>query len=458
MKTFINYSYCEELASNATPPTQKELDRILGCSLNLERLPIKDVATLLAIDDEHQLDQLLTAAKTVKDRIYGNRLVIFAPLYVTNLCHNECLYCAFRSSNKELPRTVLGQEQIKKETLELLKTGQKRVLLVAGESYPKEGLQYVFDSIDSIYSVKDGKNSIRRLNVNIAPLSLEEFHQLKGKDIGTYQLFQETYHPDTYAKMHIRGPKSDYEYRLNTIDRAFQSGIDDVGVGVLFGLYDYKFEALALMSHIEHLEKNFGMGPHTISVPRLEPATGSDISGAPPHPIDDTNFKKLIATLRLAVPYTGLILSTRESADFRRSAFDLGISQISAGSKTNPGGYSDQKSMEQFSLGDHRSLDDVVYDICEKGFLPSFCTSCYRAGRTGLDFMEYAKPGDIKKKCDPNALFTFLEYLDDYGSEKTRALGYSFIEKKFDELPDSLKKSSQSILERIKAGARDIYV
>ncbi|MFC1595848.1 [FeFe] hydrogenase H-cluster radical SAM maturase HydG [Candidatus Margulisiibacteriota bacterium] len=441
-----------------TPASLTRVREILIKAKQLQRLSLEETAVLLNIEDENLLAECLQAAREVKDSIYGKRLVIFAPLYISNLCNNECLYCAFRASNTMVSRKALTQAEIKQETEHLLRTGQKRVLLVSGEAYPKEGLDYVMKAIETVYAARDGQNSIRRINVNIAPLEVAEFKRLKEANIGTYQLFQETYHRETYNKLHLKGQKSDYDYRISAIDRAFSAGIDDVGIGVLFGLYDYKYEVLALMSHIEHLEQTFGMGPHTISVPRLEPATGSDIATHPPYPVSDINFKKVIAALRLAVPYTGIILSTRETPQIRRDSLDLGVSQISAGSRTNPGGYSEQESAEQFSLGDHRALDEVIYDICQKGYLPSFCTSCYRLGRTGLDFMEYAKPGDIKKKCLPNALFTFQEYLQDYASPKTRALGEKLIARQLADLPEGIRDKSSKFVEKVKTGQRDLCV
>ena len=437
---------------------KEQLTEILNKSKKLERLSLKEVALLLNVEDKASLEQIFEAARNLKNEIYGKRVVIFAPLYISNLCKNECLYCAFKASNKGMKRRALNQEEIAKETLFLLKTGQKRILLVSGEAYPGEGLEYVIESIKTVYSVQDGKNNIRRLNVNISPLDIPDFKRLKEAEIGTFQLFQETYHEPTYKKLHVSGPKADYNYRLTNMDRAFTAGIDDVGIGILFGLYDYKYEVLALMQHIEHLEKEFGMGPHTVSVPRLEPATGSDIASSPPYPVSDDDFKKIIAVLRLAVPYTGIILSTRETAGMRQEAMDLGVSQLSAGSRTNPGGYSEEEGLEQFSLGDHRSLDEVVSDICQKGYIPSFCTACYRLGRTGLDFMEYAKPGDIKKKCLPNAIFTFQEYLDDYASAKTRDAGLKMIAYELSLMPEELRVKTENSLNLIKEGKRDLFV
>jgi 2-iminoacetate synthase len=451
----INNNKIEELMGRTFDT--KNIDSILSKSKSLQNLSLEEVVVLLSIDDDENLQKIFQAASDVKEKIYGKRLVIFAPLYISNLCNNDCAYCGFRVSNKGVKRRVLTQDEIRNETEQLLRTGQKRVLLVAGEAYGKnQGLDYILESIKTVYSASDGKNTIRRLNVNIAPLTVPEFKRLKETDIGTYQLFQETYHQPTYKKLHLAGPKADYMRRLGTIDNAFKAGIDDVGIGILFGLYDYRYELLALISHIEYLEKEYGMGPHTISVPRLEPAFGAPITEQPPYPLSENDFKKVIAILRLAVPYTGLIMSTRENAEMRKKSFDLGISQISAGSKTNPGGYSEKESIEQFKLGDDRPLDELIYDICQSGYVPSFCTSCYRLGRTGLDFMEYAKPGDIKKKCLPNALLTFQEYLEDYGSDKTKAIGQKLIQKELAKMED--KEKYVTLLNSIKNKKRDIYV
>jgi 2-iminoacetate synthase len=308
---------------------------------------------LVDISAPDLLEELFVTARQVKEHIYGKRLVIFAPLYISNMCANECVYCAFRARNKEVKRRALTQDEIASETKALIDQGHKRVLLVAGESYPKEGFDYILKSIDTVYSVKHDKGEIRRLNVNIAPLSVDEFRRLKEHNIGTYQIFQETYHHETYKKVHLAGKKADYDWRIGSVDRAMEAGIDDVGIGVLFGLFDWRFEILAMLQHIRHLEQRFGVGPHTLSVPRLEPAIGSDIASHPPHPISDIDFRKVVAILRLAVPYTGIIMSTRESANIRRETFALGVSQISAGSRTNPGGYGSDERFEeaQFCFG-----------------------------------------------------------------------------------------------------------
>ncbi len=454
---FIKPEIIESLL-NQKAPLRQEIEEIINKSLNLERLSTKDVATLLRVTRASDIARIWEAAGQVKELIYGKRVVIFAPLYISNLCKNNCAYCAFRTDNRGVTRKALTQDEIAAETLALLKTGQKRILLVSGEAYPQDGLDYVLDAIKTIYSMSDRNNHIRRINVNIAPLEQKDFKRLLGADIGTYQLFQETYHPETYTKLHTKGPKSDYLYRLTCMDRAFRAGFQDIGIGVLFGLYDYRFEVLALMQHIEHLEATYGLGPHTLSVPRLEPADGSSIAEKPPFPIDDTMFKTIIAILRLAVPYTGIILSTRETAAMRQDALNLGVSQISAGSKTSPGGYSDPSATEQFSLGDTRTLDDVIADIGEKGHIPSFCTGCYRLGRTGIDFMDQAKPGDIKAKCLPNALFTFEEYLQDYASPATKAMGRVLIDRSMSDIPSANKDKTQKALSKIRDGKRDIYV
>ena len=423
-------------------------------------LELDEVAALTTISDPDLLGELFATARAVKEDIYGKRLVLFAPLYVSNLCENDCLYCAFRVRNKELKRRALTQDEIRHEIEVLVDQGHKRVLLVAGESYPQQGFQYVLDSVESIYSVKRGNGEIRRVNVNVAPLTLDEFRALKATGIGTYQLFQETYHRETYRKVHLGGRKKDYDWRVTAMDRAQQGGIDDVGIGVLFGLFDWRFETLAILQHIHHLERTFGVGPHTISMPRLEPAIGSDIASQPPQPVSDLDFRKIVAILRLAVPYTGMILSTREGPNLRREAFAMGISQISAGSRTNPGGYTNDtvSDMEQFQLGDHRTLDEVIRDVAEMGYIPSFCTACYRLGRTGADFMDLAKPGEIKHHCDPNALSTFLEYLEDYGSAETKAAGERLIADTLAAMADRERTTSNRLIEMVRAGKRDCLV
>ena len=417
-----------------------------------------DVAVLAGISDPDLMGELFAAAHEVKERIYGRRLVLFAPLYISNLCGNECLYCAFRARNPAVQRRALTQAEIAHETRLLVEQGHKRILLVAGESYASDGLSYVLRSIETIYSVRSGRGEIRRVNVNVAPLTVDEFRALKATGIGTFQLFQETYHHQTYARVHVGGRKRDYDWRVGAMDRAMQAGIDDVGIGVLFGLFDWRFELLALLQHIRHLERRFGVGPHTISVPRLEPAVGSDMSRHPPQPVSDVDFRKLVAILRLTVPYTGIIMSTRESPNIRRETFALGVSQISGGSRTNPGGYAqgEEHAEAQFAVGDHRPLDDVIRDVAALGYTPSFCTACYRLGRTGRDFMDLAKPGAIRQHCDPNALATFREYLLDYASEATRQVGFRLIEDTLAALPEPERTATRRMVERVDGGERDV--
>jgi 2-iminoacetate synthase len=455
---FIDGQAIDEMLSAAAAADHGRVREIIAKARDLEGLDMAEVAALTSISDPGLLAELFAAARYVKDEIYGARLVLFAPLYISNLCGNDCLYCAFRARNTELKRRALSMDEIRREVNLLIEQGHKRVLLVAGESYPRQGFQYVLDAIAAIYEVSSGQGEIRRVNVNVAPLSVTEFRDLKGSGIGTYQLFQETYHRPTYSAMHLAGRKRDYDWRVTAMHRAMQAGIDDVGIGVLFGLFDWRFEILALLQHIRELERAYGVGPHTVSMPRLEPAIGSDVAEDPPFPVDDGDFRKIVAILRLAVPYTGLIMSTRETAVIRRETFALGISQISAGSRTNPGGYAvDERYDEaQFQLGDHRGLDEVVRDIADLGYVPSFCTACYRLGRTGADFMELAKPGDIRRHCEPNALSTFLEYLLDYATPATREAGERLIAARLAGLSLAEGRQAEKMLRRVREGRRDV--
>ncbi|HCR91194.1 MAG TPA: [FeFe] hydrogenase H-cluster radical SAM maturase HydG [Prolixibacteraceae bacterium] len=458
--SFINEQEVASILENNKKPDPSKVKEVLAKASEMKGLNLSDVAVLTGISDPLQLHELFETANKIKETIYGKRLVIFAPLYISNLCANECVYCAFRAKNKDIVRRALNQEEIKRETKILIDQGHKRVLLVAGESYPKQGFQYVLDSIASVYDVKTDKGEIRRVNANIAPLSTDEFKQLKAAKIGTYQIFQETYHRETYSKVHLGGKKRDYNWRVSSLHRAMEAGIDDVGIGVLFGLFDYRFEILAMIQHIRELEQVFGVGPHTISVPRLEPATGSDIASHPPFAVSDIDFRKIVAILRLAVPYTGIIMSTRETAQMRRDTFALGVSQISAGSRTNPGGYEeniDDEPSAQFCLGDHRLLDEVIRDVPSMGYVPSFCTGCYRLGRTGADFMDMAKPGDIKAHCNPNAVSTFMEYLIDYASPETRTIGEELIEETIASMEGVAQQRAIKLVEKVKQGKHDMY-
>jgi 2-iminoacetate synthase len=457
---FINeQKVWEVLEANKTVDAVK-IKEILAKASEIKGLNLADVAALSGISDPLLIKELFDTANKVKETIYGKRLVLFAPLYISNLCANECLYCAFRATNKAIVRSALTQEQIAREVKILINQGHKRILMVAGESYPNQGFQYVLDSIKTIYGVKTEHGEVRRVNVNIAPLATEEFRQLKDAGIGTYQIFQETYHRETYQKVHLGGKKKDYNWRIWSLHRAMEAGIDDVGIGILFGLFDYRFEILAMMQHIAELEGKFGIGPHTISVPRLEPATGSDIASHPPHAVSDIDFRKIVAILRLAVPYTGIIMSTRETANMRRETFALGVSQISAGSRTNPGGYETETEDDisgQFSLGDHRPLDEVIRDVASMGYIPSFCTACYRLGRTGHDFMDIAKPGDIKLHCAPNALSSFTEYLRNYASPETKKVGMKLIHDSISEMDGIAKQRAEKLVKRVEEGKDDVY-
>jgi 2-iminoacetate synthase len=439
---------------------QKE---IIEKSTEAKGLSLKESAALLNITSPEILDELYHTAKEVKEKIYGNRLVLFAPLYVTNLCVNNCLYCAFRRDNKELQRKTLSLKEIEEEARYLVLQGQKRILLVAGEHPKKANIEFIGEAINRIYNINIDGNNIRRLNVNTAPLSLEDFKELKEFGIGTYQCFQETYRYDTYKKMHPNGPKSDYSWRLYAMDRALQAGIDDVGIGALFGLTNYKFETLALLMHAFDLDDKYGIGPHTISIPRLEPAFNAPAANQPPFAVDDESFKKLVAVIRLSVPYTGIILSTRERAELRRELFEVGISQISAGSRTSPGSYQeleedlDEHDLQQFQLGDHRSLDEIVKDCASLGYMPSFCTACYRSNRTGDRFMELAKTGNIGKICVPNALATFKEYLNDFASEETKETAKEFLEEEIEKVEGTTRNKVDKMSDRVDKGERDVF-
>jgi 2-iminoacetate synthase len=459
-ENFIHEARISEILEANKRADALHVREVLSKAREMKGLETAEVAVLTGISDPVLLQELFETANYLKETIYGKRLVVFAPLYISNLCANECLYCAFRATNKSIVRRSLTQDEIGHEVENLIGQGHKRILLVAGESYPKEGLEYVLQSIRTVYKTKSEHGEIRRVNVNLAPLEVEDFRKLKAEGIGTYQIFQETYHRGTYAQMHTGGKKKNYDYRVTAPHRAMEAGIDDIGIGVLFGLFDYRFELLALMQHIRALEKDYGVGPHTVSVPRLEPASGSDIASHPPHAVSDIDFRKLVAILRLAVPYTGIIMSTRETAQMRRDTFALGVSQISAGSRTNPGGYThetEEDEASQFSLGDHRPLDEVIRDVASMGYIPSFCTACYRLGRTGRDFMDLAKPGDIKLHCDPNALSTFREYLRNFASPETQTVGDKLIAETIAGMTGIARQRAEKLVSRVDQGRDDVY-
>lgn len=461
---FINENYINQLLDDENLFNEDLQTDIIKKGSEAKGLNLREAAALLNINSPEILDELFHTARSVKEKIYGNRLVLFAPLYITNLCVNNCLYCAFRKDNNELKRKTLTLDEIEEEARYLVLTGQKRILLVAGEHPKKASMDFIGEAIERVYSINISGNNIRRLNVNTAPLSLKDFKRLKSFGIGTYQCFMETYHYETYKTMHPEGPKSDYAWRLYAMDRALQAGIDDVGIGALFGLTDYKFETLGLLSHALDLDFKYGIGPHTISIPRLEPALNAPAALNPPHAVDDLSFKKLVAVIRLAVPYTGIILSTRERAELRREIFEVGVSQISAGSRTAPGAYKESQEslnehqLEQFQLGDHRSLDEVVKDITALGYMPSFCTACYRSNRTGDRFMELAKSGKIGKICVPNAITTFKEYLNDFASYETKMVAEGFLKQELEKINGETRKRVEAMVERVDAGERDVYL
>jgi 2-iminoacetate synthase len=458
---FINHEEVEALLTKRSRPAPSKVRELLAKARELHGLSMEDVACLTLVESPDLLAEISSTARKIKEEIYGSRLVFFAPLYISNRCANECTYCAFRATNTELTRRTLTQEEIAEETRILIRQGHKRVLVVAGEALPPRGFQYITDTINTIYDTRVGPGEIRRVNVNLAPQSVERFKLLKDAGIGTFQLFQETYHRPTYASVHLKGKKRDYDWRATAFDRAMEAGIDDVGMGLLFGLYDWRFEVLSLMQHIRHLEETFGVGPHTISFPRMEPAVGSDIASRPPHVVSDADFIKLIGIMRLAVPYTGMIMSTRETAEVRRQTFAVGISQISAGSRTDPGGYKDGEgdpNGSQFQLGDHRSVEEVVTDVVSLGYTPSFCTACYRLGRTGQDFMDLAKPGEIKYHCQPNALSTFLEYLCDYAGPVAKSAGEKLISIELQQMDNHQTACTLPMLNQVRRGERDVFV
>lgn len=450
----------DELLRHPVALDDSRLSDILAKARSLAGLELAEAAALLQAGPAVR-EQVFAAAREVKERIYGRRVVLFAPLYASNECANNCLYCAFRRDNHDLVRKTLTQEEIAAEIRVLEDMGHKRVLLVLGES-GGAGVDYAVKAIETTYATRSGRGEMRRANANMAPLPVAGFRALKAAGLGTYQCFQETYHPDQYRYLHPSGPKADYNWRLGVFDRAFAGGVDDIGLGVLFGLYDYRFDLLALLAHARYLDQRYGIGPHTISFPRIEPAQNAPAAEHIPYPVPDEALPLIVAVIRLAVPYTGIIMSTREAPAMRRQLLGLGVSQISAASRVYPGGYGDGRPHveegEQFCLGDTRPLDVVIRDLCEHGYLPSFCTACYRLGRTGHDFMEFAKPGEIQRFCTPNALLTFQEYLLDYASPETRAAGERLVSELLEEVTPALRPTVQARLAAIGAGERDLYL
>ncbi|MBR0455175.1 MAG: [Firmicutes bacterium] len=437
---------------------------ILDKGREYKGLSYAEAATLLECEDPDIIQQIFDLGKEIKEHFYGNRIVMFAPLYLSNYCVNGCVYCPYHGQNKTIPRKKLTQEEIRDEVIALQDMGHKRLAIEAGE-HPKENpIEYILESIKTIYSIKHKNGAIRRVNVNIAATTVENYRKLKEAGIGTYILFQETYNKEAYEQLHPTGPKSDYAYHTEAMDRAMEAGIDDVGCGVLYGLNNYKYDFVGMLMHAHHLEKTYGCGPHTISVPRVRPADDIDPdefdNGVP-----DDVFKRIVAVLRIAVPYTGMIMSTRESAKTRRECLEIGITQISGGSRTSVGGYADEldeqgkfdsEDTAQFDVEDRRTLAEVVDWLIDLGYVPSFCTACYREGRTGDRFMSLLKSGQIANCCQPNAMMTLKEFLMDYASEDTKAKGDALIEEKLSLIPnDKVREVCRQHLKEIEHGNRD---
>ena len=438
---FIDEQRLNALLDISIKPGQ--LDEVIAKSLSKQPLSVDETAVLLAADRPEMVEKIFDAARRLKRDVYGNRIVLFAPLYVGNECTNDCQYCAFRRSNREAVRRTLDEDEIRQQVLALEQKGHKRLILVFGE-HPHYDAEFIADCVRHVYSTTTGHGEIRRINVNAAPLDHDGYLTVKEAGIGTYQVFQETYHHETFRHVHPANTrKGNYLWRLDGVSRAMEAECDDVGIGALFGLYDWRFEVLGLVSHALYLQKHYNVGPHTISFPRLRPAHGVELDET--HLVGDEDFKRLVAILRLAVPYTGMILTAREPAEVRRAVLGFGVSQIDAGSRIELGGYTEAgdaqvMEREQFSLGDIRSLDEVMRELLIDGYIPSFCTACYRLGRTGEHFMEFAIPGFIRNFCTPNALTTLMEYLVDYASPETRAAGEEVIRREIQNLPEGERK------------------
>ncbi len=445
-----NRELIEEILDKAKP-------RKTGRGVECAGLSHRDASVLLACDIPELNEKMYSLAKEIKEAFYGNRIVMFAPLYLSNYCVNKCVYCPYHYQNKQIPRKKLTQDEVRKEVIALQDMGHKRLAIECGEDPVNNPIEYVLECINTIYSIKHKNGAIRRVNVNIAATTVENYRKLKEAGIGTYILFQETYHKESYEKLHPAGPKHNYAYHTEAMDRAMEGGIDDVGLGVLFGLEMYKYEFAGLLMHAEHLEAVHGVGPHTISIPRIKRASDIDPSVFD-NGIDDDIFAKIIACIRIAVPYTGMIISTRESEACRDKVLDLGISQISGASRTSVGGYTEEErphDTEQFDVSDQRTLDEVVRWLMGKGFIPSFCTACYREGRTGDRFMALCKVGQIQNCCHPNALMTLQEFLSDYASPETKKIGEELIAREIQNVPDE-KRRQRAIdyLKQIKDGGK----
>ncbi len=447
-----------------TRPDRARVRDVIAKSLSKEALSVEETAVLIAAEERDCVEEIFEGARTLKNEVYGNRIVLFAPLYIGNYCVNDCAYCAFRRSNPDAVRRTLASDELVAQVKALENVGHKRLILVFGE-HPRYDADFIHDCVQLVYRTRENKGEIRRVNINAAPLDVKGYKRVKEAGIGTYQVFHETYHHETYAKCHPENTrKGDYLYRLDALSRAQEAGIDDVGIGALFGLYDWRFEVLSLVTHALHLQDRYGVGPHTISFPRIQPASNVHLDEQ--WLVNNHDFKRLIAILRMAVPYTGLILTAREDSKLRREVMAFGVSQIDAGSRIELGGYTEAGDAqiqvlekEQFKLGDVRSLDEVMRELVTDGYIPSFCTACYRLGRTGEHFMEFAIPGFIKKLCTPNAVSTLMEYLTDYASPQTREAGEKLIRAELDRMEDqTLKAELLKRLEKIRnTDERDLY-
>lgn len=458
---FIDDARIHELIGHA-PPDPVRVREVIAKSMAKEALNIEETSVLLGATQPELIEEIFEAARELKRNVYGNRIVLFAPLYIGNACVNDCEYCAFRRSNPDCVRRTLTAAEIRSQVEALENVGHKRLIVVFGE-HPDYDANYIADCVRKVYDVRTDRGEIRRVNINAAPLDGEGYKIVKEAGIGTYQIFMETYHRPTYARVHPAGTrKADYMWRLDGLSRAYESGCDDVGIGALFGLYDWRYEVLGLLSHANHLRDRYGCGPHTISFPRLRPASGTQLDEQ--YLVSDNDFKRLVAILRLSVPYTGLILTARERPELRREVMAFGVSQIDAGSRIEIGGYTEAgdaqvMEREQFTLGDIRGLDDVVRELLTGGYIPSWCTACYRLGRTGEHFMEFAIPGFIQNFCTPNALSTLTEYLTDYASEQTIIAGQQAIARELEAMGDTPEKTE--LLDRLRrireTDARDLY-
>jgi 2-iminoacetate synthase len=461
MKPFIDAEEIWGYINNASA-SKSRVREIIAKSLDKNRLTLEETAVLINANDPELVEEIKQGAKNLKQKVYGQRIVLFAPLYVGNLCINNCAYCGYKASNKNMKRITLTNDDLINQVKALEDTGQKRLILVYGE-HPKYDANFIADTVRTVYSVKSGPGEIRRVNINAAPLDIDGFRIIKDAKIGTYQIFQETYHEETYQKVHLGGIKRNFEWRLTSLDRAQEAGIDDVGIGALFGLYDWRFEVLGLLRHTNHFEACYNVGPHTISFPRIQFASSLNIEKD--HIVSDYDFTRLIAILRLAVPYTGLILTARETAAIRDEILQFGVSQIDGGTNLEMGGYSKHKEnedqdidLEQFQINDSRPLNEIMEELIDHKYIPSFCTSCYRAGRTGEHFMEFSVPGFIKRFCQPNAMLTLAEYLEDYAPPGTKLKGEKLLVEKLAEMEDDeFKKKLIEKLDLVKAGKRDLY-